>query len=113
MSDTLTLLMAYRDLLLSTQELQTLARQEEWDALLEALPRQQAAQQAIEAAAPNLQQMPAEQREVLVDLLQQVEAANKETMTRIAAWRAEVATILDEIDSTRANAQRQHRAYGA
>ncbi|MGQ5522545.1 hypothetical protein ACUHMQ_04710 [Chitinimonas sp. PSY-7] len=110
MSDTR--LSAYTHLLELTQGLLALARAESWDALLDAIPAQQAAMARVLKDNQFLSNCPADIRSTLTVLITQTDAANREILERLAAWRTQVSAILEEINSTRQNGKRISRAYG-
>ncbi|WP_179958251.1 flagellar protein FliT [Chitinimonas arctica] len=95
-----------------TLALLQLARQEAWDELLEAVPQQQAALQRLESS-PVPVGVETELAKQMVALIQETDGANQEVVARLAAWRGEVSTILEEIDQTRVNGKKLVRAYGA
>jgi hypothetical protein len=105
-------LTAYTHFFELTQGLLALARAESWDALLAAIPAQQAAMAVTLKGNNALLNCPAEIRTTLIQLITQTDAANREVLERLTAWRLQVSAILEEISATRHNGKRISRAYG-
>jgi len=98
----------YQALLELTQQMLSLARAEDWDALQALLPEQE----RIMAGVPNLAALlPENSTNDIAQLLRNIDTANQEVIYRIGVRQAEILQITGEVSVARHNVNRLGRAY--